>query len=181
LCGACAPHTRRRATPHTSRRERSAGRRGALSARAREECDAVTPRKARRVCHAVGFDHAVCLIWCKATRSPSARDGPRSLHGVVSGRGRRVKPRTTRVLCFTPAPALSCAARRKYTWKRRVREGNSECGWQYCCLTPPPPVHTPVCPCYWCWILSARVCSAGRHGGTHRLHWVSTRGGAGGC
>jgi hypothetical protein len=39
--------------------------------------------------------------------------------------------------------------------------------------------HTPVCPCYWCWVLSALVCSTGRHGGTHRLHWVSTRGGAG--
>jgi hypothetical protein len=37
----------------------------------------------------------------------------------------------TRVLCFTPAPAVSCAARSsKYTWKRRVGEGDSECGGQ---------------------------------------------------
>jgi hypothetical protein len=33
------------------------------------------------------------------------------------------------------------------------------------------PLYPPVCPSHWSWVPSARVCSAGRHGGTHRTGW----------
>jgi hypothetical protein len=49
------------------------------------------------------------------------------------------------VLCFTPSPALSCAARSsKNTWKRRVGEGNNECRWQT--LLPPSSTHARLSP-----------------------------------
>jgi hypothetical protein len=44
-----------------------------------------------------------------------------------------------------------------------------------------PPVHTLVSLSYWSWVLSARVCSARRHGDTHRLHWCAPVVELGGC
>ena len=125
-------------------------------------CNGWPRERPRGVCDCIGFGHRVCLIWWAVSRSPSARDGPQSLHEVESGAG-RVEPRTTGVLCFTPAPALSCTARSsKDTWKRRVGEGNS-CGANRCSDTSTS-TH-PSVPSYWCWVPSVRVCSwaARRH------------------
>ena len=84
----------------------------------------------RRVCYCVGFGYVVCLMWWTARCSPSARDEPQSLHGLNQGRGEL--GHVQRVCCASHLrPALSCAARSsKYTWKRRVGEGQQRVRWQ---------------------------------------------------
>ena len=113
------------------------------------------------MCQCVGFGHVMCLISWTARCSPSARDEPQSLHGLNQGRASWATYNVCAVLHTCDQPCRVRHVARSTPGSGVWERATASVGGKHCCLTPPPPVHTPVCPlllllgtvnpCVQCW------------------------------